>query len=218
MNDRATDQPAPDPADPAEFWEGRYRERPQIWSGNVNATLAALVDGMPIGTALDLGCGEGADAVWLAERGWQVTAVDISATALERGAAQADRQGLAARIDWVRRDLSADGVPEGSFRLVAATFLHSPVELAREEILRGAAATVAPGGSLVVIGHAEAPPWAPAPFHERHFPSADETLRALELAEGEWDVGVCEHRTRTVKDPDGRPAELIDAVVVVRRR
>lgn len=214
-----SDVPTPDepPVDPAEFWEGRYRERPQIWSGNVNAALADVVAALPAGRALDLGCGEGGDAVWLAERGWQVTAVDISATALERGAAEAERRGLRDRVVWARRDLSAEGVPSGPFELVAATFLHSPVALAREEILRHAAEVVTPGGYLVVIGHAEPPPWAPPQFRQRRLPSATETLEALQLAPGAWEVLCVEHRTRAVTDPDGQPAELIDAIVVVRR-
>lgn len=214
-----TDEPRDEPAAPsaAEFWEGRYRERPQVWSGRVNAALADTVVGLPAGTALDLGCGEGADALWLAGRGWTVTAVDISPTALERGAAEATRAGLAGRIDWVQRDLSAGGVA-GPFDLVAATFLHSPVELARDEILRDAAAAVAPDGYLVVIGHAEPPPWAPPAFRERRLPSATETLDRLELDEAAWDTVTCEHRTRAVTDPDGNPAELVDAVLVLRHR
>jgi len=216
MADPAGPEAAPAPS-AAEFWEGRYRERPQVWSGNVNATLAEVVTGLAPGRALDLGCGEGADAIWLAGRGWQVTAVDISPTALRRGSDEATREGLSAATTWVERDLSTDGAPGGPFELVAATFLHSPVALAREQVLRDAAAQVAPGGHLVVIGHAEPPPWAPPAFRNRKLPSATETLDGLAPAADGWEVLRCEHRTRPVTDPDGNPAELIDAVLVLRR-
>src|SRR5882724_9759517 len=69
-----------------EYWEGRYQEHDHIWSGKPNALLVREVAALPPGAALDLGCGEGGDAIWLAQQGWRVTAVDISATALRRGA------------------------------------------------------------------------------------------------------------------------------------
>jgi methylase of polypeptide subunit release factors len=97
--------------DPAEFWEARYNtnrgENGHVWSGRVNATVAHEVTGLTPGTALELGSGEGADALWLAAHGWRVTAIDISATALAVGAAKAAEDGLADRIDWVQGDLTA---------------------------------------------------------------------------------------------------------------
>lgn len=77
----------------------------RAWSGRVNPRLAEVAAGLPSGRALDLGCGEGADALWLAERGWQVVAVDISATALQRAAEAAAARNLLARIDFERHDL-----------------------------------------------------------------------------------------------------------------
>lgn len=100
------------------FWESLYGERLQVWSGKVNATLVREVDDVPPGRALDLGCGEGGDALWLAERGWTVTAVDISATAVERARAEATRRGL--DVDWQQRDLS-ESLPVGPFDLVSAS-------------------------------------------------------------------------------------------------
>jgi 2-polyprenyl-3-methyl-5-hydroxy-6-metoxy-1,4-benzoquinol methylase len=73
------------------FWDERYRSHDALWSGNPNDHLINETDGLTPGPALDVGCGEGADAVWLAERGWRVTAVDLSTVALERGAAHARR-------------------------------------------------------------------------------------------------------------------------------
>ena len=82
----------------------------------------------PVGSALDLGCGAGADAIWLAEQGWDVTGLDISAAALEQAAVAARAAGVAGRVTWVRHDL-ADGLPVGEWDLVVAAYLHSPVEL-----------------------------------------------------------------------------------------
>ena len=90
------------------FWDGRYRSVGSVWSGRPNPHLVAEVAGLVPGTALDVGCGEGADAVWLATRGWRVTAVDISTVALERGTARAVEAGggVAQRIDWRHADLT----------------------------------------------------------------------------------------------------------------
>ncbi|MQA95954.1 MAG: methyltransferase domain-containing protein [Streptosporangiales bacterium] len=116
----------------------------------------APTDGRPAGeltpgTALDLGCGEGADAIWLAEQGWTVTATDVSKVALDRAAAHARERGVT--VDWRRHDL-AESFPEGTYDLVCAFFLHSPVDMPRDGILRSAAAAVAPGGVLLIVGHA----------------------------------------------------------------
>src|SRR5690349_828683 len=122
-------------------WDERYSESDRIWSGKPNVALVAQVAGLRPGRALDLGCGEGADAVWLAKQGWQVTAVDISGVALERAASHAAEAGVT--IDFQRRDL-ATSLPEGEFDLVSAQFLHFWGEFDREKILRRAAASVAP--------------------------------------------------------------------------
>src|SRR5690606_32885701 len=97
-------------------------------------------------TALDLGCGQGDDAIWLARRGWRVTAVDVSATVLERAAGRAAAAGVEDAITWRRMDL-AQTFPDGEFDLVASCYLHSPVDLPRSAILQAAAAAVAPGGT-----------------------------------------------------------------------
>ena len=97
------------PVTPAEAWEFRYAEQSQRWSGHPNATLVDLVGGLPVnGRALDLGCGEGADAIWLARQGWNVTGVDISPTAVARAQGTATEVGIA--LDQLRfeaHDLSA---------------------------------------------------------------------------------------------------------------
>src|SRR5688500_5333231 len=119
--------------DAKEHWEQHYGERDRVWSGQVNVRLAALAPGLPIGRALDLGCGEGADSVWLAESGWDVVAVDISDTALRRARAAAAAHGVLDRIDFQQHDLS-ETFPDGKFDLVSAHFLHSTLPLDRTRI------------------------------------------------------------------------------------
>ncbi len=202
--------------DPATFWDGRYGEHPQLWSGQPNRALVETVADLPVGRALELGCGEGADAVWLAEQGWRVTAVDVSATAIDRGRALAARRELLdEQIQWVVADL-ATWRPSGMVDLVTSCFLHSPVELPRVEVLRRVAACVVPGGHLLVVGHAEAPPWASGHGH-RHFAGPDEEVAELALPSDTWEVVVAEVRARQGTSPDGEPADLRDSVVLFRR-
>src|SRR5512133_3089879 len=107
------------------YWEQRYRTSATVWSGEPNRQLVAEVADLPPGTALDAASGEGGDAVWLALRGWRVTAVDFAATALERGARAAAAAGVGDRIDWVRADLRSWMPPE-RYDLVSAQFFHLP--------------------------------------------------------------------------------------------
>jgi SAM-dependent methyltransferase len=200
----------------AEFWDARYRERDRIWSGNANTILVREISDMAPGRALDLGCGEGADALWLARRGWQVTAVDISGVALDRGAEQASAAGLADRIDWQRHDL-ATSFPQGVFDLVSAQFLHSRGDLPREEILRSAAAAVAEGGVLLVVGHSGHASWEHDPHNDVQLPSPQQVLASLELPTGQWEVQLCEEHERHQAGPDGQPTTRTDNVVKVRR-
>jgi SAM-dependent methyltransferase len=199
----------------AEQWDARYRERERVWSGEPNAVLVREATDLAPGQALDLGCGEGADAVWLARRGWHVTAVDVSRVALRRAAEHAREAGLDGGIDFRWHDLTAD-FPAGAYDLVTAMFLHSVGAFPREGILRRAVAAVAPGGVLLIAGHAEFPAWHEHP-PEVELPSAAETLRALDLPPEGWEVLRAEELPRTVTGPDGRTAELDDAVVKVRR-
>jgi len=208
-----------------ETWEARYRESDRIWSGNPNHQLVEVVAELSPGTALDLGCGEGADAIWLARQGWRVTALDVSATALARAAREAERAGVPeGSIRWQEQDLTT-WRPGETFDLVSAFFLHSPIELPRAEILRRAAAAVAEGGHLLVVGHASEPPWAAARHshegdgeaHQREFPTAREQLAELELPADEWEVRIAETRPREAIAPDGERVDLDDVVVLVRR-
>jgi SAM-dependent methyltransferase len=201
-----------------EFWEERYRDEERVWSGRPNPLLVREVAQLPPGTALDLGCGEGGDAIWLAAGGWRVTAVDVSATALRRGAEHAREAGVAERIRWERHDLSLS-FPQGAFDLVSAQFLHSPVAVdgEREQILRRAVAAVAPRGVLLVVGHAGWPSWQEDPPFEHHFPTTREVLDALELEPQRWAVELQEEVERDFPAPDGRRGHRTDNVLRVRR-
>jgi long-chain acyl-CoA synthetase len=213
---------------PAEFWEDRYQADDQVWSGRVNGVLADEVAGSTPGTALDLGCGEGGDALWLAGQGWQVTAVDISSTALARGAAQAEAQGLADRITWEQHDLG-QSFPEGEFDLVSAQYFHSPVDLPRDEVLRRAAQAVSPGGTIIVVGHAAPPPWAHnhdddhghggghGDGHDFEFPTTEEVVAALGVDDAGWTVTRCENAERHATGPKEKSGVLLDSIVVARR-
>ncbi|MCH1881684.1 class I SAM-dependent methyltransferase [Agrococcus sp. ARC_14] len=207
----------------ADFWEARYADSDRIWSGRVNGVLAEVAGSLAPGRALDLGCGEGGDALWLAQQGWAVTGVDLSPTAIERARAAAAAAGI--RPDLVRFE-AADPAAWSSSEahdLVTASFLQSPVELPREEILRRATGFVAPGGRLLVVAHAGPPSWAgpegmhAAMAHAHTFPAPERDLAALGLDPAVWETLVCETRERAASAPDGSPGTLADSIVLVRR-
>nr|WP_235684143.1 class I SAM-dependent methyltransferase [Mycolicibacterium mageritense] len=200
----------------AQYWERHYGQRGRIWSGRVNPQLERIAAELPAGRALDLGCGEGGDAVWLAERGWQVTAADVSETALQRAAAEAAARGVSDRISFERHDFS-ESLPGGGFDLVSAQFLQSPIAMDRAGFLRRAADAVTPGGLLVVVDHGAAPPWAPEHVRKFEFPTADEVLAALELPEAHWERVRVGPEQREATGPDGQRGTLIDNVIVLRR-
>lgn len=215
------------PSDPLAFWQQRYGGDDRIWSGHVNQALGELATDWSPGRSLDLGCGEGGDVLWLAERGWNATGIDLSEHAVARARAAARERGLeAARFfaadlgDWAddpeRIDGLGDARDRATFDLVTASFFQSPVELPRERILRAAARSVAPGGRVVVIAHAAAPDWAPG--HGGDFPTPEHDLEALALDPNDWVVEVAEVREREGRAPDGSPSNLLDSVVSVRRR
>jgi thioredoxin reductase/SAM-dependent methyltransferase len=204
------------PTSVSEFWERHYGQREQIWSGSPNQRLVDEVCQMQPGTALDLGCGEGADAVWLAERGWNVVAADVSTTALARGAQAAADRGVADRIDWRACDVGAD-FPDGEYDLVNAAYLLSPVTLPRVEILKAAARAVRPGGVLLILSHAGFPPGADAPDHHIDFPTPHEQLDAFELSPDEWIVEAAEE-FEAAMHRSGLPATRVDNVLRLHRR
>ena len=203
----------------AEYWEKRYRENGRSWSGRANAALVREISGVEPGTALDLGSGEGGDALWLAHNGWSVTAVDIAPSALAVGAADAAEGD---DVTWVAADL-AEWQPPGSYDLVTSHFLHSWVDLPREEILRRGARAVAPGGILLIVGHAGAPSWAsPDGHHAADLPTAEQMYDALflpggGLASADWTVLTRALVSRPVTAPDGTEGTIDDSVLKLRR-
>jgi SAM-dependent methyltransferase len=200
-------------------WEERYRAKPAIWSGNPNPQLVAEATGLTPGRALDVGCGEGADAIWLAEQGWQVTAVDIATTALERAAARAEAGGpqIAERITWTHADLRRQPPAEGAYDLVSAQFMQLPSQMRRDMFARLAAA-VAPGGILLVVGHH--PSDLQTAVHRPHIPDVLYTGEQVtaDLDPAAWEVRTSEARPRATVDPEGRTITINDTVVVARRR
>ncbi|HWU32289.1 MAG TPA: FAD-dependent oxidoreductase [Marmoricola sp.] len=214
---------------PAAYWEDQYASSGRRWSGRVNATVADVVRALEVGDALELGCGEGGDAVWLAEHGWLVTAVDISSTAVIRGAAGAAELGVADRVTWVAHDLATWTTAE-TFDLVTASFFHSTVDLPRTEILRRAAEQVRPGGHLLLVSHVfetdeDVPPWASRHHSERHegagqvLLTPSEEIAELALDPDQWIVELEEIRPREATGPDGHQhARVKDGVVLLRRR
>ena len=132
-------------------WDARYSERDGArWSGRPNGRLRAEVASLPPGRALDVGCGEGADAIWLARNGWTVTAIDISGVAVSRAREAAERAG--AVIDWVCGDALQTPFPAGWFDLVSMQYPALP-KAAGEAAARALLGTVRPGGLLLAVYH-----------------------------------------------------------------
>ena len=131
-------------------WDERYRDDELFWGVEPNRFLAEEVRDLRPGRALDLAAGEGRNAVWLAERGWEVLAVDFSVVALAKGRRLAEGHG--ARVEWLAADLTQWRPPGRAFDLVVALYLQLEAD-ARRQVLAHAADAVAPGGTLLVVAH-----------------------------------------------------------------
>ena len=134
-----------------EFWDERYAAD-RVWSGAPNPQLVDRVARLRPGRALDVGAGEGADAIWLAEQGWQVTALDISRIALDKAAAHAVSRGVGVAITWHRTDLNTWVGEPGTYDLVSAQFMYLD-QPALRALYRRLGDAVAPGGTLLLVGH-----------------------------------------------------------------
>ncbi|MER5439353.1 class I SAM-dependent methyltransferase [Streptomyces sp. NPDC002790] len=200
-------------SDTAQEWDTRYRASDQLFSGNPNGVLVDEVSDMRPGQALDVGCGEGGDALWLARRGWQVTAVDVSEVALRRAAeAGAD---VAGRVSWSRADLAVTPPPAGAFDLVTVQYFPL-LRSAGLAAARGLVDAVAPGGTLLFVTHALADlaqdHAVTAKFNPTNYYWADD-VAALLAGDGSdagrrdgdraWKIEVNETRPRTAPAPPG---------------
>jgi SAM-dependent methyltransferase len=199
----------------AQEWDERYRTSELVWKAGPNQWVRKYAQDLSPGTALDLASGEGRNAIWLADRGWQVTAVDFSVVAMEKAKQLASRHGArtADRICWVVEDVLSYA-PITEYDLVLVIYLHVPAA-ARRSALHHAAAAVAPGGSLLVVGHhtdnltqgVGGPP-RPEVLYTEHDVLAD-------LAE--FPSLVCRTAQRMERVIDGQPRTALDVVVEMKR-
>lgn len=187
-----------------QMWDERYAAAERVWSAGPNREVERIVAAWEPGRALDLGAGEGRHALWLADKGWQVTAVDFSAVGIDRGRREAESRGLA--VDWVVEDVTTWHPPEGTtFDLALVAYLHIP-----EDVFSRLGRWLAPGGALVVVGHAlrnltegVGGPQDPALLH---------TTEQLRAAARDLDIERCEEVVRSTDAGDA-----IDVVLVARR-
>ena len=189
-------------------WDRRYSQAELVWSATPNQFFAEEVAELAPGRALDLGTGEGRNAVWLAERGWDTTAVDFSATGIEKARALAKARGCS--VTWIVDDLLTFRPAPHSFDLVALVYIHLPA-LQRRRVLTTAVSALAPAGRLVVVGHDRSNltagvggPQDPAILFTPEEIVSD--LHGLNIVRGQTVV-------RHVRTPDG-DRDAVDALVV----
>ncbi|UYM07304.1 class I SAM-dependent methyltransferase [Solicola gregarius] len=196
-----------------EFWDARYGEHEAVWSGRPNGALTVEASGLRPGQALDVGCGEGGDALWLAAAGWRVTATDISRVALERAAERAN----GADIAWVHGDLAAEPPSPRTFDLVSA--LYFPLPKNNPEAARGLIDSVAAGGILLYVGHDLSGFDADDHDHDWDGPDPRDYFTPADVAElldVEWEIEVNEARPR-VDTPEVSAHFVNDLVLRARR-
>ena len=176
----------------SDAWNRRYRASDHLWSGEPHDLLVEMISGLEPGRALDIACGEGADAIWLAGQGWSVVAVDFSEVAIERARAAAAAREV--DVQFVVGDL-AEWIPEGEFDLIAEFYLHHPRD-ARRKLHRRLQRSVRPGGRYLVVGHHSE--------HEREGGGPPPELRfdPEDLAEDFTDLEV-ERAERLIRDTAG---------------
>lgn len=192
-------------------WDERYGAAELVWSAEPNRLFAKEVEGLRPGRALDLACGEGRNAIWLAARGWTVTAVDFSEVAIDKARRLADTRGV--QVEWVTADLLAYQPPSESFDLVALIYLQLP-HAQLSAVLRRATGALAPGGTLLIIGHDT------RNLAEGHGGPRDPTV-LFTPKDVESDIeGLIVERSERVLRPvtvDGKEVNAIDALVRARR-
>lgn len=198
----------------AAFWEERYRAHDGGEHSQLSPVLEAEAAELEPGIALDAGCGQGTGAIWLASRGWHVTAMDIASTALDHARERAELAGadVTSRIEWVHADLTTWRPMRDHFDLVCALYVHTAES--QDTQVRRLASAVTPGGTLLVVGHGSSEPGHGSAPSVRF--TADQIAGALDP--GVWDVDVAETRDRKAAGHDGDRIALRDAVVRARKR
>lgn len=199
----------PSPSMDRQDWDERYAGQELLWRAEPNRFLVEEIAHLAPGSALDLACGEGRNAVWLAERGWQTTGVDFSSVALAKARRLANERGV--NVRWVEADL-LEWAPSGSFDLVVVLYLHLP-ERTRQAALSSAANAVAPGGTILVVGHDRQNLSAGigGPQDGAVLFSADDVVGILAEA-GAFEIRRAEQVRRPVETDDG-PVDALDALV-----
>lgn len=200
-----------------DFWDAHYGREGgnDVWSGNPNAQLVADISGLMPGSALDVGAGEGADSIWLAQQGWSVTGVDISPVALERARAHAASNGV--EISFEQHDLREWAPTAGSFDLVSAHFMQLPSEM-RIPLFESLARAVVPGGYLYLVGHSPADVangWH-AHYDSDMFFTADSV--AAGLSPDGWEIKISDVRARASHHSDNHGTVIHDEILLAQRR
>ncbi|MBA3375708.1 MAG: class I SAM-dependent methyltransferase [Actinobacteria bacterium] len=192
-----------------ESWDRKYAEKEQLWALTPNRTFAGEAAELPPGCALDLACGEGRHAVWLAQRGWRVTAVDFSEVAIGKARARAAREGV--EVDFRTVDLLDFDPEERVFDLVLVLFLQLPAD-ERRLVLGRAAGALAPGGTFVLVGHdvANLTEGAGGPSDPAVLYTPEDIVAELSRLE-------IEKAERVLRDVEGADRPAIDALVRARR-
>ncbi|QKT10114.1 class I SAM-dependent methyltransferase [Rhodococcus sp. W8901] len=200
-----------------DFWNERYRSSHRVWSGNPNGGLVNEVSDLDPGTALDVGCGEGADAIWLAGRGWQVKALDLSIVAVERAAEHVASSGddIAGRITWQQADLLEWDPGTDRYDLVTSQYVHLPSG-PREALYDRLADFVAPGGTLLIVGHhpSDLDTHLQRPRHADLYFTPEDVVSRLDPKE--WKIVTAAATSRTVEH-DGHEVTIHDSVVRAQR-
>jgi 2-polyprenyl-3-methyl-5-hydroxy-6-metoxy-1,4-benzoquinol methylase len=195
-------------------WDARYGRADHVWSGNPNGALVAEVSNLEPGSALDVGAGEGADAIWLSGRGWRVTALDISPVALAKGREEAEAAGL--EIEWLASPLTADALGDRTFDLVTTLYPALP-RTPDDDVLHALIDAVGPAGSLLVVHHAH---MNLEHAHAHGFDPGDYIQHedvAAALGDG-WEVDVRERRARVVPTGGQGAGHVDDLILRARRR
>ena len=199
----------------AAFYDAIYGSRTAEWCGDPNPNLVSEMTDVSPGSALDVGCGDGSDAVWLARHRWNVTATDFSAIAIERNRRIPLDATVAERITWVQADIT-QWEPPRQYDLVSAHFMHLSLAT-RDGFFTRLAASVAPTGTLLVVGHH--PSDVNVPDVKRSRPELLYTAEDVQrlLSTDEWHIVVADKRSRDVTDLQGRIATINDAILVARK-